>query len=62
MGQNTLNADAVYTPNEMAGLLRVSTATIVRALRSGQLQGFKVGRQWRIWGKEVMRFVEETSS
>ena len=36
------------TPEEAAAYLRVNAQTMYRLLRSGQLPGVKVGRQWRI--------------
>ena len=40
----------LYTPNQVAALLQVSVPTIKRWLKTGELQGIKMGPggQWRI--------------
>jgi excisionase family DNA binding protein len=43
-----LMADEVLTIAEAAERLKVSTKTIERLLRSGELPAGKIGRQWRI--------------
>lgn len=40
--------DAYYTPASLAALWRCSTDVIYDLLRSGELHGFKVGREWRV--------------
>jgi excisionase family DNA binding protein len=40
--------ETYYTPAEVAAKLRVSSETVMRALRSGALVGTKFRRQWRI--------------
>jgi excisionase family DNA binding protein len=40
--------EKIYTPEMAAEMLHVSTLTLRKWLRSGQLTGIKVGRQWRI--------------
>jgi excisionase family DNA binding protein len=50
-------AERVYTPGEVATTLRVSQATISRAIRSGRLKAFRVGGQWRILSSELGRFI-----
>lgn len=38
----------LYTPQEIADLLKVDLRTVYRWLREGKLQGHKVGGVWRI--------------
>jgi excisionase family DNA binding protein len=40
--------EKIYTPEMAAEMLHVSILTLRKWLRSGQLTGVKVGRQWRI--------------
>ena len=49
--------DQVYTPTEIAKVLRVSAVTVSRAIREGRLRAFRVGGQWRITGADVLRYV-----
>ncbi|PIT86862.1 MAG: hypothetical protein COU33_00855 [Candidatus Magasanikbacteria bacterium CG10_big_fil_rev_8_21_14_0_10_43_6] len=48
---------AVYTTNEVEELLKISNSTMKRLLKSGLIKANKVGRQYRILGKEVLRLV-----
>lgn len=47
----------VYTTNEVEELLKISKSTMKRLLKNGLIHANKVGRQYRILGKEVLRFV-----
>ena len=59
MGMNdVMRSERVYTPAEVAKTLRVSQATISRAIRAGRLKAFRVGGQWRVFASEVGHFVE----
>ena len=40
--------EVIYTIKEVAAELRVSIWTVRRRLHAGELQGVRVGRQWRI--------------
>ena len=41
------------TPAEAANLLRVSGETIRRMVRSGELDGMRIGRQYRVVARAV---------
>jgi excisionase family DNA binding protein len=47
----------VYTPKEAQALLKVSPSTFTRLIKQGFIQGAKVGKQYRIMGKELLRLV-----
>lgn len=47
----------VYTVGEIAGPLRVSPVTLVRAIHRGRLRALRVGGQWRIPGREILRYL-----
>ena len=47
----------VYTTQEAQSLLKVSSSTIKRLLKKGMLRANKVGGQYRILGKELLRMV-----
>lgn len=47
----------VYTTQEAQDLLKVSSSTIKRLLKKGMLRANKVGGQYRILGKELLRMV-----
>ncbi|KKW42370.1 MAG: hypothetical protein UY92_C0007G0009 [Candidatus Magasanikbacteria bacterium GW2011_GWA2_56_11] len=49
--------NAVYTTSEVKHLLKVSESTVKRLLKKGILRANKVGGQYRILGKEILRLI-----
>ena len=47
----------IYTVQETEALLKISNSTIKRMLKNGLLRANKVGGQYRIMGKEILRLV-----
>ncbi len=47
----------VYTTGETKNILRISESTIKRLLKKGLLRANKVGGQYRILGKEILRLL-----
>ncbi len=54
---NTINPHEVYTTLETQKLLKISDSTIKRLLKNGLIRANKVGGQYRILGKEILRIV-----
>ena len=52
-----INPNEVYTTEETRELLKISTSTIKRMLKRGLIRANKVGGQYRILGKEILRLV-----
>lgn len=52
-----INPNEVYTTSETQALLKVSKSTLKRLLRSGIIKANKVGGQYRILGKELLRII-----
>ena len=52
-----IKSDAVYTTSETQKLLKISTSTIKRLLKKKLIKANKVGGQYRILGKEILRLV-----
>lgn len=50
-----IEENAVYTPKESQALLKISPSTMTRMLKSGLIKAAKVGKQYRIMGKELLR-------
>ena len=48
----------LLTLSEAAELLQVSTRTLQRMIRNGQLPAFKVGGQWRLRETQLRQWVE----
>ena len=50
----------ISTIKELADFFKVSENTVRRALKSGDLKGFKLGRDWRVEKKEVLKWADKT--
>ena len=51
----------VYTTQESQDILKISTSTIKRLLKNGVIRANKVGGQYRIMGKELLRIISPQS-
>jgi excisionase family DNA binding protein len=51
--------NAVYTLQEAAQHLKVSTKTLVRLIKRGELPAFKVGRAWRLREEELIAWAKQ---
>jgi len=49
-----INPKEVYTTEEAQKFLKVSNSTIKRLLKNGIIKAYKVGKQYRIWGSEIL--------
>ena len=52
-----IRPNAIYTAKEAGDALKVSPSTIKRMLKHGLLHANKVGGQYRVMGKEILRLV-----
>ena len=52
-----IKPNAVYTTEEAQTFLKISSSTIKRLLKKGLIRANKVGKQYRILGKEIIRLV-----
>ena len=52
-----IDADRVYTPEDVAEIFRVPPATIRRLVRQGSIHGFAVGGMTRIFGADLRAFI-----
>lgn len=49
--------NGVYTTDETMHILKISKSTIKRLLKRGMIRANKIGGQYRILGKEILRLV-----
>jgi excisionase family DNA binding protein len=47
----------VYTPKEAITILKISDSTFRRLIRSGVLRAGKIGGQYRVLGREILRIL-----
>lgn len=52
-----IHPNAVYTTAETQTILKISDSTVKRMLKNGLIRANKVGGQYRILGKELLRIV-----
>ena len=52
-----IKENEVYTTEETKRLLKISTSTVTRMIKKGLIRTAKVGKQYRILGKELLRVV-----
>ncbi len=52
-----LNENEIYTPEEAKAILKISSSTMTRLIKNGLIGAAKVGKQYRILGKEILRMV-----
>lgn len=55
--EKEIKPNSIYTTNETKEILKVSDSTIKRLLKKGIIKANKVGGQYRILGKEILRLV-----
>lgn len=48
----------VLTVEQIAEKFEVHPETIRRALKSGELKGFKLGKGWRVYQKDLNAYIE----
>lgn len=56
--ENRLQHIRLLTLTEAAELLHVSTRTVQRLIRHGELPAFKVGGQWRVREAQLREWIE----
>lgn len=52
-----INSNEIYTTAETQALLKISKATIKRFLKRKIIRANKLGGQYRILGKEILRVI-----
>ena len=52
-----IKENEVYTHEETQILLKVSSSTVTRMIKKGLIRTAKVGKQYRIMGKELLRLL-----
>ena len=52
-----IKENEVYTLKETQELLKVSPSTMLRLIKKGIINSAKIGKQYRILGKELLRLL-----
>jgi excisionase family DNA binding protein len=51
--------DSLLTVGEVAQIMRVSNMTVYRLIKAGQISAIRVGKNYRIRGRDVERYLSE---
>jgi len=51
----------IYTPEEIADILKLSRRTIYTYIKEGKLQAFKIGKRWRV-SEEALKQIASTGT
>jgi excisionase family DNA binding protein len=52
-----IDENIIYTPKEARAYLKISESTMIRMIKKGLIRAAKIGKQYRIIGKEILRVV-----
>ena len=55
-----IDPNEIYTTQETQDLLKISSSTMKRLLKRGLIRANKIGGQYRIMGKEILRALSPT--
>ncbi|MFA4884213.1 MAG: helix-turn-helix domain-containing protein [Candidatus Margulisiibacteriota bacterium] len=55
-----VDENSVYTPQETISILKISDSTFRRLIRQGVLRVAKIGGQYRVMGREILRVLSPT--
>lgn len=56
-----INPNEIYTTRETQDMLKISNSTMKRLLKKGLIKANKIGGQYRILGKEILKSVSPTA-
>ncbi len=51
------NTKDILTIKDLQKLLHIGRNTALRLVQDGEIEGFKVGRQWRVTKMEVAKYI-----
>jgi excisionase family DNA binding protein len=55
----TMESDEILTVEEVASFLKLHPKTVYKFLKDSEIQGYRIGRQWRFRKSEVMKLFEK---
>src|ERR1035438_7712367 len=58
--ENKLNPDLeLFTSSEVAAILKMNVQVVARKLQCGEMEGYKIGKDWRVSQKHLLKFLEK---
>ena len=55
------NTKDILTIKDLQKLLHIGRNTALRLVQDGEIEGFKVGRQWRVTRNAIMKYIQRNS-
>lgn len=52
-----LRENEIYTREETQKILKISSSTMIRLIKRGEIRAGRVGGQYRVLGKEILQIV-----
>jgi len=49
----------LFTASEVAGVLKMNSQVVARKLNSGELEGYKLGKEWRVSEQQLLDYLEK---
>ncbi|MEM1153038.1 MAG: DUF2087 domain-containing protein [Pseudomonadota bacterium] len=49
----------LFTATEVAGILKMNVQVVARKLSSGELEGYKLGKEWRVSEPQLLGYLEK---
>lgn len=62
MPSGPLGDDQLWTVAEVAAHMRVSKMTVYRLIKSGELPALRVGKNFRIRGRDLQAYLERSAT
>ena len=59
---SALGGDRLWTVSEVAEHMRVSNMTVYRLIKGGQLSALRVGKNYRIRGRELAAYLDASAT
>ncbi|CAN5866249.1 hypothetical protein BH20ACT7_BH20ACT7_10860 [soil metagenome] len=59
---SALGGERLWTVSEVAEHMRVSNMTVYRLIKGGQLSALRVGKNYRIRGREVAAYLDASAT
>jgi excisionase family DNA binding protein len=56
-----ITMEELLTVEDVARILRLHIYTVRELLKTGELEGFKIGRQWKIKQEALRQFIDKQS-
>jgi excisionase family DNA binding protein len=60
--QAATNELTFYTSAEIADILKMNPQVIARKLQSGEIEGYKLGKDWRVSKDQLLRYLDRHSN